>query len=380
VSVLGARKGAVIAMLAVAVACGGAARIPQADARPAREPSRPSGTRAAVRPVSAARARSGRVLWGALFGGKQYGLGDAPWTMEAAATFEREVGKQASLVHFMLPWSKCYTTCVSVPFPTRAMTAIRDAGKIPVLGWNSYSQPISPTEPQFQLSDVIRGRFDSFIRGWATSAKRWGHPFFLVFDREMNLNCCYPYVEGRNGNTDGQFVAMWRHVAKIFARVGATNVTWVWDPNVSYAGAIPFRRVYPGNAYVNWTGLDGYNWGTNPYRRAGWRSFTRVFGVSYDSITTGVAPRKPMMVVETASTESGGSKAAWINNMLTSAMPHRFPKIRALMYYNYEINGMGWRIESSRAATAAFATGIKLRRYAGAKFSRVARSPISPPS
>jgi hypothetical protein len=377
--VSGARQLAVIAVLGASLACSGAARPPQVDARPVTGAT-PGQTATALRPASSTPVRSARVLWGALFGGKQYGLGDAPWTMQPAAAFEREVGKKASLVHFMLPWYKCYTTCISVPFPTRAMTAIRAAGKIPVLGWNSYSQPISAAEPNFQLSDVVRGRYDSFIRTWATAAKDWGHPLFLVFDREMNLNCCYPYVEGRNGNTAGQFVAMWRHVRNIFASAGAKNVTWVWDPNVSYAGATPFREIYPGTAYTDWTGLDGYNWGTGPFRRTGWRSYAEVFGASYDSITGAIAPHKPMMIVETASTESGGSKAAWITDMLTSAIPRRFPKIRALMYYNYEINGMDWRIESSKAAMEAFSRGIRSSHYAGTQFSQLRQSPILPPA
>ena len=34
---------------------------------------------------------------------------------------------------------------------------------------------------------------------------------------------------------------------------------------------------YPGDAYVDWTGLDGYNWGTNPAKPDRWRSFDQLY-------------------------------------------------------------------------------------------------------
>ena len=106
-------------------------------------------------------------------------------------------------------------------------------------------------------------------------AKAWGHPFFLRFDWEMNTNW-FPAASTRTA-TAGEYVRMWRHVHDIFTQVGATNVTWVWCPNVEYRRLRQAAaELYPGDAYVDWTCLDGYNWGTNP-RRDAWRSFTTVF-------------------------------------------------------------------------------------------------------
>jgi hypothetical protein len=238
---------------------------------------------------------------------------------------------------------------------------------------------VSSGEPNFRLATITSGAHDAYILRWAKAARAWGHPFFLRFDREMNLNCCYPYTEGRNGNTSGDFVAMWRHVHRLFHVAGATNVTWVWAPNVAYAGSTPLSAVYPGKSYVDWTALDGYNWGKNPVRPIGWRSFRTIFSASYTTITRTIAPHKPLMVAETASAESGGSKARWIGAMLRR-LPRSFPRVRALLYFNKKLNHVNWPIESSSGATSAFRKGIQTHYYAGNRFGHLRRSPITPPS
>jgi beta-mannanase len=49
-------------------------------------------------------------------------------------------------------------------------------------------------------------------------------PIAVSFGHEMNGNW-YPW--GTAHTTAAQFVAAWRHIHDLFARVGATNVIWV---------------------------------------------------------------------------------------------------------------------------------------------------------
>src|SRR4051812_25510304 len=183
--------------------------------------------------------------------------------MAGADAFESLVGKKMSLLGFTQPWARCYAEpCRFLPFPRSSMAAIRSRGYIPVFGWASYSLPVSSSEPDFQLADIIRGDYDGFILRWARRARAWGHPFFLRFDWEMNLGGIWPYVPARNGNRPGEFAQMWRHVHRLFTKARARNVTWVWCPNVEYPdSAKPLRSLYPGARYVDWTCFDGYNWG-----------------------------------------------------------------------------------------------------------------------
>ncbi len=112
----------------------------------------------------------------------------------------------------------------------------------------------------------------------------------------------FPWSEGVNGNKSGEFVTAWRHVHDIFTSVGATNVTWVWCPNIDPTNDFQnLESLYPGDEYVDWTGLDGYNWGTNPAKPDRWRSFDQLYKSTYDTIVKAVAPSKPLMISEIGS-------------------------------------------------------------------------------
>ena len=297
--------------------------------------------------------------------------------MQPADEFERITGKPMSLMGFSLPWAWCYTEpCTFTRFPTAQMRAIRERGAIPVFRWASYSQPLSDDQPEFRLSRIAGGAYDDYLREWARDAKAYGHPFFLHFNWEMNLNGIWPYSEAVNGNRSGDYVKMRRHVHDVFEEEGASNVTWTWVPKISYPGSLDIPSLYPGDEYVDWTCIDGYNWW---YK---WTPFAQMLGPTYDTVQA-IAPTKPMIIGETASTEIGGSKAAWISDMLEEQLPKRFRNVKAVMWYEQKDPRLtkddpaGWIIESSPSAQAAFASGIGSSYYASNTFSDVA-SPIPP--
>jgi hypothetical protein len=75
------------------------------------------------------------------------------------------------------------------------------------------------------------------------------------------------------------------------------------------------------------------------------------------------------MIGETASTEDGGSKAAWITDAITTQVPQWFPRIRAFLWFNWNDRGRKWPIETSSAAQEAFASAIASPYYAPNEFS-----------
>src|SRR5262249_59939423 len=116
------------------------------------------------------------------------------------------------------------------------VTRTRNPGPIPYFHWSPPSSPVTKNEPDFQPKDVTAGTYDSYITSFATAAKNWGHPFFLDFNAEMNGSWS-PWGVLANGNTGADFVPAWRHVHDIFSKVGASNVSWVWCPNIEYWGS-----------------------------------------------------------------------------------------------------------------------------------------------
>jgi hypothetical protein len=331
-------------------------------------------------PGGAAAAKRGpaALYWGAQIGPQLTGE-QAPWDMKAVYKFQHIAGKNLSLIEFSSPFFECNPKCVLTHFPTEPLENIRAYGAIPIFSWSSASSPPVVNQPKFQLADIINGRYDGYIHEFAVKAKQWGHPFFLRFDWEMN-GFWFPWNEGVNGNKSGEYVTAWRHVHDIFTAVGANNVSWVWCPNIDLGGAnnlIPLGSVYPGNRYVDWTALDGFNWG-NRAGSPGWQTFDQVFHGTYRRIITKIAPHKPMLLAEVASTDRGGSKAKWIKNMF-KVIRHRYHKIRGVVWYDIDDRGAGWPIETSKSVRRAFRKAISPKAYKPNVFGQISASPIRPP-
>ncbi len=318
------------------------------------------------------------VYWGAfiLANAVEDPLRAPPHNTKTIDDFESRTGKKMSMLEWGLRWHK-YGEYQN--FNAALMETVRQRGLISMFDWDSQDYEFGAhryDQPALALGTIINGTHDAYIRKWATDAKNWGYPFFLRFNGEMNGDW-EAWSELRNGNSPGQFVQAWRHVHDIFTQVGATNVSWVWCPNVESDDTIPLERLYPGDAYVDWTCMDGYNWGEHPAHAYGWKSFYDVFKPTYDHILR-IAPAKPMMIGETSSTEHGGSKADWIADMLMVQLPRNFPNIKAFIWFSVNDYDVDWALETSPSAQAAFAVGIASPYYAKNDFTNLRTSPIPP--
>jgi hypothetical protein len=346
---------AVLALCACAGAGAGGAQVPGA-------------------PEQKAKLTGKTLYWGAQIGSQLTGT-LPPWDMRPARKFEQIAGKRMSIISFSASFVSCAgSKCSYNEFPTTPLQAVRDHGSIPLYSWSSAKDSGAVHQPAFQLRDVAAGRYDRYIRRNARAAKAWGHPFFLRFDWEPN-GFWFPWGVRANGNRTGDYVRAWRHVHDIFTRVGANNVSWVWCPNVDlHRRARSLRPLYPGNRYVDWTCMDGFNWG-NRRGSLGWLPFRRIFGGTYRRIRA-LAPRKPVILAEMASSDRGGSKSAWIRNAL-HVMATDFSGIRAFVWLDVQDRGTNWPIEHSGAG--AFRKGIARPAYLPNRFGGLSRSPIPAP-
>ncbi|HET7455519.1 MAG TPA: glycosyl hydrolase [Solirubrobacterales bacterium] len=296
---------------------------------------------------------------------------DAPWTQETWDLFEQHAGKPVSIVHFgqPAPWNQSFAAS------PLELTSAR--GAIPMISMGSIGATLSELEEG--------GVKESALAKWAQEVAKYQKPFFLRWDWEMNLpsSTSLLWVNEAHSNP-AAFVRAWRNFHRIAEREGASNITWVWCPNVSFLGSTSLKSLYPGNSYVDWTCMDGYNFGTMP-GGSGWKSFSNVFSSTYAELTSSDfdGRAKPIMVGETASTEQGGSKPDWIAQALGTSMPDSFPKIKALVWFNWNITENGfehdWPIESPvttpsgpSPSAAAFANAISSPYYAGNTFGSLA--------
>ena len=250
-------------------------------------------------------------------------------------TFEQHIGRRLDIDHHFYGWSGSSQT-----FPAAIGRWDVSHGRIPMISWEGA-----------HLVSISSGAYDSLIRARARSVKNFGHRVFIRWGYEMNGD--WNPWDGSHNNSAGyhdgpsKYVAAWRHIHNIFQHVGATNATWVWCPNdqdVPSASWNHWTNYYPGDAYVDWVCVDGYNWGNTQ----SWSRWTP-FGSLFNGVYRTYAGRKPIMIGEVASLERGGDKAQWIRGMWTSLVYH-YPKVRAVVWTEHG----DWRVETSGDATRAF--------------------------
>ena len=259
------------------------------------------------------------------------------------------VGARPKLVMWFSDWTRPLV-------PASRLDAVTRRGATPQITWEPWDAGGTANQPTYSLARINAGAYDAYIRASASAAAAYGKPFQIRFAHEMNAGWT-SWGAGVNSNTGNQYVAAWRRVVAIFRARGATNVSWVWAPNVDPR---PFAQYYPGDKYVDVIGLDGYNWGTLDR----WQTFTDVFGKAYDAIRA-LAPSKRIIISETASAESGGDKGAWITNSYRNEIPRRFPSVDTVVWFDKRQHA-DWRVNSSVASLAAYRSVAALPSWSGA--------------
>jgi len=264
------------------------------------------------------------------------------------------MGRSPVIVHYYKQWD-------FTPFVPAELNAVWNRGAVPMITW----EPLSYRGRRYSLRAIARGRYDRYVRRAARAAASWGRPVFVRFAHEMNGDW-YPWGPGIDGNTAPRFKMAWRHLVRIFRRAGATNVRWVWTPYTNQFGGLPFKRFYPGDRWVDWAGLDGFNWG---YGGSSY-SFKQLFGRSYRVLAR--ISHRPMMIAETGTYDRG--KARWISQALRRQLP-RLRRVRALVWFNYPTNGVDLRFNSSHSALRAFRAGTRASRYGATRELLLGSSP-----
>jgi hypothetical protein len=222
-----------------------------------------------------------------------------------------------------------------------ATTADLNSGRIPFVCWEVFGAT---------LDAIASGTYDTMLTQRAASAKKLGKKLFVDFGAEMNGDWS-PWSGAQNGQSSASYIAAYRHIHDVFVAAGATNVIWTFCPNVTSVPDASWNEpldYYPGDSYVDWMCVDGYNWGTSSSGDS-WQSFYEVFKDIYPVLAS---KNKPIIIGEMASAEVGGNKAQWIGDIITS-MKSQFPLLKGFNWFDVN-KETDWRISSSAASEAAF--------------------------
>jgi len=333
---------ALIVLTSILVGTVGAGHTPVAHAQPA-----PRSTSAILPSLGNARLQDREPAFGVyrpVF----------PNDLTAVDEYEGTSGVRMDIVHWYALWGGWKSA-----FDRSDLESVGRRGSIPLITWEPWSG--RSDDPGWSLRQaVLSGRHDAYIASWARGLADYQRPVLLRFGHEMHHQS-YPWAVGINGNTADDYVATWRHVHDIFARHGATNVEWVWNPN-TLAGASAeiyeplYRSLYPGDEYVDWVGLDIYNTGPElDWGAPTWRSFAEILGPAYHAVA--MVTDKPLLLPEVGCAESGGSKATWIDDALRVQLPTHFPRVRGLVWFDTDKEER-WALHSSDRALGAWTAAV----------------------
>jgi hypothetical protein len=240
------------------------------------------------------------------------------------AQFESVAGGQVDIQAVFIGWGS------NGAFPSYYKSNVAGKGKTLLIFW----------EPTVNYDSINSGQWDSYLQAFAASAKNYGGPVILAPFHEMNGN--WDVWDGTVGsNTPQKMITAWKRVHNFFG--SAENVKFGWavnnvsEPNTE-ANAI--TAYYPGSDYVDYVGVDGFNF-ANP-----WESWQSVFSASLNTVKQ---YGKPVYIFSTASCQ-GTKKAQWINEMAVGVKQYG---LAGWIWFN-ENKECDWRINSDAASLTAF--------------------------
>ena len=215
-------------------------------------------------------------------------------------------------------------------FPEAFLREIWRHGAIPHITW----EPWTNTFPEYRnhpelgqnhkvCAAILRGAFEPYIESYATKLRNLGEPVFLRFAHEPD-NPRYPWSPS-GGNTPEEYRAAWKYIVELFDRLGASNVTWVWNPWEETG----IEEYYPGSHLVDWIGVTGLNYGYAA-ENGRWHDFSELYEPFHSQL---IKYNKPVMLTEFGSVSYGGDRAAWLNNAFTS-IRERYSEIRSVVFFH----------------------------------------------
>ncbi len=295
---------------------------------------------------------AGQTMWGRFFPGVPFYHGNYPYMLESEKNL-------AHKFQFIMSYA---TFPVDGPFPENEIRQIYQDGRIFML----TLQPFDPEEPDLSwvgLLEILAGQHDEVLKEWAEGLKGIGEPVFVRPLNEMNGDWD-PWCTWFYGKDNDLFIEAWQYIYDIFKAEGGENLYFVWNPHDRSYPDFTWNSphlYYPGDEYVEWIGLTGYNNGTS-FKGDVWRGFKEIYDPLYADYMKRYGD-KPFMITEFSCNEVGGSKAEWLHECMDALNGNRYPNIRIVNWFDGQDGAWQYQINSSSEAFRAFYAGLKLDNF-----------------
>ena len=244
--------------------------------------------------------------------------------------FEKLIGRNLAQVLVFFSWNDG----LHHNFPHKQFEQIVNNGSVPHMVWEPSLDSMGTSVSI--VDSILNGQHDEYIHAFAQEAAKFGKEFFLRPAHEMNGHW-YGWSGLKNGAAkEGaeKYIKLYRYIYDIFKIENVHNISWIWSP---FALSFPdeewneMRNYYPGDKYVDWVGLDAYNW----YEYHPYQSFKDLFRKGLNQLLE-VTKEKPIMIAEFGSNKFDG-RDKWIEDAFTTIRENSFYKcIDAFVWFNID--------------------------------------------
>jgi beta-mannanase len=234
--------------------------------------------------------------------------------------------------------------------PVREIRRVTATGAMPVVTWEPWVwRTDRQRDADALMPQIAAGEHDAHLTAWADALAGTQSPVMIRLAHEFNGDW-YPWSP-TGGTSSEVYVDAWRHVHDLFQVREATHVQWMWAPDAANSTDHALEAWYPGDAYVDIIGIDGYNWGiTQPWSR--WMPPTEIFAPTLGEVRQ--IADKPVLIAEVGCAEAGGDKAHWIGEFVEWLTAE---DVTGFVWFEHD-KETDWRIRSTPRSAAAMAAAL----------------------
>lgn len=283
--------------------------------------------------------------------------------------FEETTGHDLHVVGIFVNWTMPFE------YVQPNATYIATHGAAPMITWAPHlhtTPEIIDGSKTLHQADGETRTLDEHIESWAEGicelAMVSEQPVLMRPMHEMNggwftWGISYRGHDGAYPNSDESFQEAWIKIHDTFRdHCSQEHVKFLWTMNHASTGeGTTYMGAYPGDKYVDYVGMDGYNWGGHtPW---GWSTFDDLFGDVYCAITA--QTDVPVLLPEWGSAEKGGDKAEWLRGSFDRIRSGEYGQIVGSMYFHVDKHEresdsyVEWGVDSSDEALAAYKTSLQ---------------------
>lgn len=243
--------------------------------------------------------------------------------------FVRTVRAQPNLISFYVPFGD--------PFESEVAARVVRMHALPLM-------QIDPSRTSVRA--IANGRYRAYLASYARQVKVFRDTVAIGFGHEMNGPW---YSWGHRRTPPRVFVRAWRVIHNAFKAAHVRNVIWVWTiDRYSPVYSVPLRKDWPGAAYVDWVGIDGYYRGPSARFNTIFNSTLRIVRrITHD----------PVLITETAAADRRTPQQ--IRDLFAGV---RRAHLLGMIWFDINAR-QHWQLEGRPRAVTAFRRGLRSIRY-----------------